>query len=335
MEDQKEFIRSQAENACRVLLKYVKSVEKKKEKKQKQDLLTLDKSDLRYSLSVWVILTTKTFIVDRKKLKPSKIILKHPIISPDSECCLIVKDPQRFYKDLVASAKLDARVTKVIGVSKLRKKFKSYEQRRVLRDSYDLFLADDRVVPLLPKLLGKTFYEKKRQPIPIDLATKSTSEHLFKEVEKAYNSTYLHLSPGTCTSVKCGSICQTPEQIAENIQIITTTLAEKFVKSKWKGIKGFHIKTCESIALPIWLNEKIFDPDVDKIKETPLIATENKKRKLDDSNKEDSETEKSSDSHSIQNIQKKKYNENMLNNNLKKNKKQKNNAKGCFIETKY
>ncbi|CCJ28373.1 unnamed protein product [Pneumocystis jirovecii] len=323
MEKQREIIKSQAENASRVLLKYVKSIEKKKQKKQ--NILALDESDLRYSLSVWVILTTKTFIVDKKRLKPSKIVLKHPIISPDSECCLIVKDPQRFYKDLVVSAKLSTRVTKVVGVSKLRKKFKSYEQRRVLRDSYDLFLADDRVIPLLPKLLGKVFYEKKRQPIPIDLATKSTPEHLLKEVEKAYSSTYLHLSPGTCTSIKCGAICQTPEQIAENIQIITTTLAEKFVKDKWKGIRGFHIKTNESIALPIWINENVFDPDVDKVKETSLvITTENKKRKLNDSNEKNSEIEESSEnSQPIQNIQKKRHHENILDNDLKKNKKQK------------
>ncbi|KTW32014.1 uncharacterized protein T551_00696 [Pneumocystis jirovecii RU7] len=323
MEKQREIIKSQAENASRVLLKYVKSIEKKKQKKQ--NILALDESDLRYSLSVWVILTTKTFIVDKKRLKPSKIVLKHPIISPDSECCLIVKDPQRFYKDLVVSAKLSTRVTKVVGVSKLRKKFKSYEQRRVLRDSYDLFLADDRVIPLLPKLLGKVFYEKKRQPIPIDLATKSTPEHLLKEVEKAYSSTYLHLSPGTCTSIKCGAICQTPEQIAENIQIITTTLAEKFVKDKWKGIRGFHIKTNESIALPIWINENVFDPDVDKVKETSLVTTtENKKRKLNDSNEKNSEIEESSEnSQPIQNIQKKRHHENILDNDLKKNKKQK------------
>ncbi|KAG4305177.1 hypothetical protein PORY_001347 [Pneumocystis oryctolagi] len=320
MNEHIKFIESHAENACRVLLKHVQSVEKKKEKNRNPDILTLNKSDLRFSLSVWVIMSTKTFIVDKKKLKPSKIMLKHPIIDPDSECCLIVKDPQRFYKDLVTSAKLNKRITKVIGVSKLRKKFKSYEQRRALRDSYDLFLADDRVIHLLPNLLGKTFYEKKRQPIPIDLATKCTPEHLLKEVEKAYSSTYLHLSPGTCTGVKCGAICQTPKQIAENIQIITSTLAEKFVKDGWKGIKGFHIKTNESIAIPIWLSENVFDPDIDKIKETSLIATDqNKKRKISSLDKEDSERNEDTENDQLsQNIQQKKRHKILLNNLKKK-----------------
>ncbi|KAG4301706.1 hypothetical protein PCANB_001857 [Pneumocystis canis] len=307
MDKEIEFIKLQAKNACRALLKHVQSIEKKKKKSQKQDILTLDKSSLRFSLPIWIILSTKTFITDKKRLKPSKIILKHPILDPDSECCLIVKDPQRIYKDLVISAKLNRRITKVIGVSKLYKKFKSYEQKRALRDSYDLFLADSKVIRLLPKLLGKTFYEKKRQPIPIDLSENSTPEHLSKEVEKAYSSTYLHLSPGTCTSIKCGAICQTPEQISENIQIIINILVQKFIKNGWKGVRGFHIKTSESIALPIWLNENVFDPDIDKIKETLITTTENKKRKLNNLNEKDPEMDEvSENSQLMENIQKKK-----------------------------
>ncbi|EMR11512.1 hypothetical protein PNEG_00525 [Pneumocystis murina B123] len=302
-----ELLNSKAKKACKVLLKHVQSIEKKKEKEKKQDILNLDKEDLRSSLPVWVILSTKTFITNSKKLKPSKIVLKHPIINRDSECCMIVKDPQRVYKDLVTSAKLNKRVTKVIGISKLRKKFRSYQQKRELRDSYDFFVADSRVISLLPKLLGKAFYEKKRQPIPIDLATKSTPEHLFKEIEKAYSSTYLHLSPGTCTSIKCGAICQTPEQIAENIQIITNTLAEKFVKNGWKGIRGFHIKTSESIALPIWLCENVFDADVDKVKEIDKIVND-KKRKANDLNEENLKLEENIDNvQSTQNMHTKKH----------------------------
>ena len=44
----------------------------------------------------------------------------------------------------------------VIGVSKLRAKYESHEAKRALCAAYDLFLADERVVPLLPKLLGAT-----------------------------------------------------------------------------------------------------------------------------------------------------------------------------------
>jgi len=50
----------------------------------------------------------------------------------------------------------------VIGISKLRKKYIPYEAKRNLCDSYDLFLTDERVLPLLTKALGKYFFEKKK-----------------------------------------------------------------------------------------------------------------------------------------------------------------------------
>ena len=50
-----------------------------------------------------------------------------------------------------------AGVAKVIGVSKLKGKYEPFEAKRQLCNSYDLFLADDRVVPSLPKLIGDCF----------------------------------------------------------------------------------------------------------------------------------------------------------------------------------
>jgi hypothetical protein len=45
-------------------------------------------------------------------------------------------------------------VAKVIGTSKLRTKYESHEAKRSLCGAYDLFLADERILPSLPKLLG-------------------------------------------------------------------------------------------------------------------------------------------------------------------------------------
>lgn len=76
-----------------------------------------------------------------------------------------------------------------------------------------LFLADDRVIPLLPKLLGKAFFNAKkyvglfitvthsvtynpsRQPIPVCL----TRRDLKGELERAVSSTYFHQNQGTCS----------------------------------------------------------------------------------------------------------------------------------------
>jgi len=47
-------------------------------------------------------------------------------------------------------------------MAKLKTNYKSYELKRKLSDSYDLFLADKRLYHKLPHLLGKKFFEKKK-----------------------------------------------------------------------------------------------------------------------------------------------------------------------------
>lgn len=45
-------------------------------------------------------------------------------------------------------------VVQVVGISKLKTKYEAYESKRRLCDEYDLFCADERIIPQLPKLLG-------------------------------------------------------------------------------------------------------------------------------------------------------------------------------------
>jgi ribosome biogenesis protein UTP30 len=119
--------------------------------------------------------------------------LKHGILPESPEICLITKDPQREYKDLVAEKELKA-ISKVVGVSKLKAKFKPYEAKRQLCASFDLFLTDDRVMAVLPRLLGKSFFEKKKLPIPITLKKDTISS----ELESVLNSTVVYFTRGTC-----------------------------------------------------------------------------------------------------------------------------------------
>ena len=60
----------------------------------------------------------------------------------------------------------------MIGLSKLKKKYVPFEAKRELCSAYDLFVADQRVLPMLPPLLGKTFFKKKKLPVSIDLQKK-------------------------------------------------------------------------------------------------------------------------------------------------------------------
>jgi ribosome biogenesis protein UTP30 len=133
----------------------------------------------------------------KQNLKPVKIMLRNSIHENDT-VCIIVKDPQSEWKEKLAGLKVD----KIIGISKLRAKYKPFEAKRQLCASYDLFLSDDRVIELLPKMLGKTFFKtvrflrnsQKKQPVPIDMK----SGKFKKEIDIALASTVLVFNLGTC-----------------------------------------------------------------------------------------------------------------------------------------
>ncbi|KLO05843.1 ribosomal protein L1 [Schizopora paradoxa] len=196
--------------------------------------------------NIWLVLTVKK-MQPEKKLKPFKIPLAHPVVDPRSTpVCLITKDPQREYKDLLASNNVKF-ISRVVGVAKLKGKFKPFEARRMLLKENGLFLADERVVPLLPGLLGKIFFEAKKQPIPVCL----TRKDLKGELERAISSTYMHQNQGTCTSIKIGTVSQTPAQLLDNIKAALPAIVKR-IQGGWENVQSFNIKTNSSVSLPVW-----------------------------------------------------------------------------------
>ena len=194
-------------------------------------------------------------------MKPLRIPIPHPLRDPTTTTvCLIVKDPQRRFKDLVASAGLSSVVTRVIGVGKLQKKYKAFENRRQLLNSHDVFLADDRIITMLPAALGKTFYRQTAKiPLPLPIAAGNDSpSHLERQVEKALESTYLHLSPAATTTIRVALSSMTPEQMVENIVRVVEDLTSKKVPGGWKNVKSLHIKYPSSASLPIYMAADIY-----------------------------------------------------------------------------
>ena len=138
-------------------------------------------------------------------------------------------------------------VSRVIGISKLKTKFKQYEAKRQLCSSYDVFLSDNRVLPLLPHLIGKVFFEKKKQPLAVDLR----SNNWKAEINKALSSTPFYLAEGLCSRLHVANTNMPRDAIVENI-VQAMDSAAKIIPGGWKGIQALHIRTHDSIALPIY-----------------------------------------------------------------------------------
>ncbi|KAF7373440.1 hypothetical protein MSAN_00553700 [Mycena sanguinolenta] len=199
--------------------------------------------------NIWLNVSVKK-IASAHKFKPVKIPIAHPLIDPrTTSICLITKDPQRKYKDLLTQYNIKF-ISRVVGVEKLKGKFKPYEARRVLLKENGLFLADERVVPLLPRLLGVKWFEAKKQPIPVCLTRKA----LKGELERAVSSTYMNQNQGTCTSIKIASATHTPAQILENLRLAIPAVVGS-IKGGWDNVKSLLVKSNNSAGLPVWTAE--------------------------------------------------------------------------------
>ncbi|KAI9824469.1 MAG: hypothetical protein M1832_002004 [Thelocarpon impressellum] len=299
---------AQTLKASTALLKHIKSKQhSSNDRSTKRNLLavdgdTEDQEDAvadEDDVPVWLVVTTKKHIIDKKRLKPGKIKVPHSLnASPTSTICLITADPQRPFKDAIAHpsfpADLRPRITRVIGFSKLRTKYKSYESRRQLLGEHDVFLADDRVITLLPNILGKAFYKASaKRPVPVNIAgnerklkdakvakpkedekSVATPQAIAQEVSTTLSTALVHLSPSTCTSVRVGKASWTPEKVAENIEAVVDGLVERFVAKKWRGVRGLHIKGPNTAALPLWLADELWMEEADVLDRVPAETGE-------------------------------------------------------------
>lgn len=199
---------------------------------------------------LYVVISLKK-IPERARTNPYRIPLPHPLFPLDGtqEVCLFVNDLDRGIKAKDAKAKVIEEgipVAKVIGLSKLKTDYKPHEAKRKLCGSYDLFLADDRILPMPPKVLGKNF-KKKKHPIPVTL----TRQQWKGQITAACSSTFLYVGGGSCSVIKAARVSQSKEEIRENILAVIQGAAD-LVPKKWKGIQAVYLKTLESVALPLY-----------------------------------------------------------------------------------
>ncbi|KAH9820196.1 ribosomal protein L1p/L10e family-domain-containing protein [Melampsora americana] len=199
-----------------------------------------------------LVITLKR-IPNKDKHKPIRLALDHPLLDPKSTpVCLIVKDPQSEYKALLEERNIKF-ISKVVGIEKLKGKHGAFEARRQLLNSHGLFLADARVIPMLPKLLGSKFFQSKKLPVPVNI---TEPKKVKAELEQAISSTYLRLSMGTCIVIKFADLSRHNEsEVKENLQKVIDQVGKRIPLGGWTNVQGLHIKTGTSTSLPVWLAE--------------------------------------------------------------------------------
>jgi ribosome biogenesis protein UTP30 len=193
--------------------------------------------------------------------------LPHPIYRFEgAEVCLFVKDdpapaPDAPRTHSAAKARAKAAgvlakggagvgVSKIIGLSKLKQKYEPHEAKRALCRAFDLFLADTRVLPMLPRALGKSFFTAKKQPVPVELRG-GPGRDWAAAVRKALDATYLHRGGGTCVNIRVGRTSQAPAEVAANAAAALAGALPHLVRG-WSGVRSILLKLAGSAALPVY-----------------------------------------------------------------------------------
>ena len=117
------------------------------------------------------------------------------------------------------------------------------------RDRFDDFYCDDRVVPMLGKLLGKSFFDRKRQPISVRVTRGPDS--LREQLRKADSCARFVLKEGTCAALVCATTDLNEKEIVENAVAACDGLVA-CVPKKWKNVQSVVLKLPDSASLPVF-----------------------------------------------------------------------------------
>lgn len=219
-------------------------------------------------------------------LAPQRVPLAHSLLPPDLSLlnfCLIV-DGKKINTDsatkILKKSDLSSLQIKVIRLAKLKSDYKSYESKKKLYDSFDVFLAVKDVISDLPNVLGKVFYKKRRKvPVPVEL--EPDGGNWKEEIERACGSSLLCLSSGTCSVVRVGIFgVHQRDEIVENVYRAIDGVME-IVPRNWRGVKCLHLKFSDSVALPLFERKAKVVEDgngMGEAKSAGLVGTKRRRR---------------------------------------------------------
>ncbi|GAX28153.1 ribosome biogenesis protein UTP30 [Fistulifera solaris] len=235
--------------------------------------------------------------------KPIKLNIPHALwnhqqtdekeidVLEEPEVCLIVKeDAKPQIKELIAQFPKElCFVKKVLGLESLRKKHATYAQRRELLHKYNVFMADDRILPMLTTALGRDFLKAKQQPVPVKI---NALNNLPLRLLTALRSTYLILAKGTCVTVKAGTTAMSRDALIDNLVALAASTPEKLPR-QWANVRSMAIKTSKSTALPIYNRTPEQLMEIAKLAHLEPFFGESKKRtKTEDTKSQEVDSEK-------------------------------------------
>lgn len=243
----------------------------KQENGEKSALIEEDDDELPLFLQV----TSTKFFAKEKQLKVEKLSLPHSIYEEDLKVCVFTKDgliSEEILQEI--EAKELPHLEKIISVQELKTTYKPYQSRRKLLSEFDVFLVDGSIIPLMPKLLGKIFYQSAKLPMTIKITNekKFDMESFESNYKEALTCVPFILPMGNNMTFRLGMLGQEISNLVENLNKIAEYLGEY-------QIRALQFKLKDSPSLPIYMVDQIYDKeDVTENEELDADNEKNAKR---------------------------------------------------------
>ncbi|KAM9426665.1 ribosomal L1 domain-containing protein 1 [Pholidichthys leucotaenia] len=279
-----ELDRSQVKKAVRALQAFLKT-------KDKGESLFLNETEpISLLFTLWKI---------PPKPQTIRIPLPHGQRTEEEEVCLFTRDEphmtpeqtQRFYKKLLEERGVK-NTLEVIPYKTLKTEYKPFEAKRRLLGNFSVFLSDDRIRRRLPSQLGKHFYQRKKEPLCVNLMSKN----LARDIQRLIQGTSMKVTnKGCCCMARVAHSGMAADEVTDNIDAAVQTIVAK-LRMTGRFIKVIHLKSQTSVALPIYTSDLSHLGTVLKEQpETPETPKTKKAAGKSDENKDQTEDKKQSD----------------------------------------
>lgn len=244
---------------------------------------------------ITLIISTRTHLLTSKDYTPRVIPLTHKLHKlGDQSVLMVTKDPVDLYRKTLTEkgCPTEEIFNDFISYGKVKSILRNLKKMVQLYKENDIVVADHRVHKRLPEVMGSQFYQKNRKvPLMIQVAkpdpfVELTKNHkgssklgrlkdercdpkyVYKQLKAIVENT--HIVPpanGTCVSIKVARSSWLIEEIIQNIEdVLEWLVTDKYkpVGGMVKGMKGIHsihLKTGNSISLPVVNKEAVVEQD--------------------------------------------------------------------------
>ncbi|CAN3476160.1 ribosome biogenesis protein Utp30p [Diutina catenulata] len=231
--------------------------------------------------TVYLNVTCEKPLAQKKDLTPRIIPLPHRIGKLEEKSILLVTmDPSTPYTFLANDDQPTTDVFNAIwALRRLRREAGDPKKRTKMYKEYDIVVADYRIQPQLPGILGSRF--SKKVPFKVQMARPTAAIQLDsrgRKVDKpdercepkyvkhqvkmiAENSFFIPPAGGTCLSIRIGDLSMPSAHLVANAEAVVAYITEKEFRPvggcvRPERIVSMDVKTAESMSLPVYKRAK-------------------------------------------------------------------------------